>query len=77
MNLAKAYEQEAQRIDGQSVAEMEIEARRDAQQAGYDIRANPHPAGSWSALVYGHECLLNWKTNVLENCNGTDRKTNG
>lgn len=72
--ITKSYAAMCRLTAAQDVAEMEIEARRDAIEAGYDIRANPHPAGTFSCLVYIDECQRNWK---LENSNVTDRKANG
>lgn len=62
--LKESYYQTCRKIAAQDVAEMEIEARRDAIEAGHDIRRNPHPAGTFSCLVYIDECQRNWKTKL-------------
>lgn len=45
-------------ISGQDVAEIEIEARRDAQESGGDIRQNPYSVyeNPFGRLVYTDEC---------------------
>ena len=75
MDVIEAYEWTRARLDGQSVAELEIEARRDAIEADYDIRSNPYPAGTFPSLCYTDECQRNWKTK-LELNHGTDCKAN-
>jgi serine phosphatase RsbU (regulator of sigma subunit) len=60
MSIEQAYDELRQRLDGQSIAELEIEARRDAQQAGFNIRQNPYPAGSFESLCYTSECQIHW-----------------
>lgn len=59
--LEDKYAQTCLQIAARDVAEMEIEARRDAIEAGFDIRRNPHPTGTLSCLVYIDECQRNWK----------------
>lgn len=74
--ISKSYADLCRKTAAQNVAEMEIEARRDAIEAGYNIRANPHPAGTFECLIYIDECQRNWKTK-LEIENVTDCKANG
>ena len=57
------YNELREQLDGQSIAEMEIEARRDAQQAGFKIQQNPFPAGSFESLCYTSECQIHWRNN--------------
>lgn len=68
MKIEKAFDDLRAHLDGQDVAEIEIEARRDAQQAGYNIRQNPYPAGSFASLSYTSECQIHWHKQLkLEN----------
>jgi len=54
------------RMPGQDIAEMEIEARRDAADCGWRVRGNPYPKGSFEALCYTSECQQHWrKTNGI------------
>ena len=43
-------------IGGQTVEEMEIEARRDAQENNYATKLSPYKPGTFAALCYLDEC---------------------
>lgn len=76
--VTTSYADACRRMAARDVAEMEIEARRDAEANNFDISANPYNTATetFSALMYDYACTKNWKTK-LENGNVTDRKANG
>ena len=58
--IIHAYDDIRRYLDGRDTAEIEIEARRDAIEAGHDIQANPYPAGTFASLCYTSECHNEW-----------------
>lgn len=56
--LQKAYDESG--LHGRDLAELEIEARRDAHEL-QDLRKNPYDKGSFAALVYIDELNKIWR----------------
>ena len=46
-------------LHGRDIAEIEIEAQRDAQHNNYDISRNPYPSSTYAGLIYTRECQRN------------------
>lgn len=53
-------------LSGRDVAEMEIEARREAVENHYNARLNPFKPGSFESLCYTSECSNHWKEAVYD-----------
>ena len=60
MNRAEARAALRKQISGRDIAEIEIEAQRDADLNGYDAKQNPYPSGTYAALVYTLACQQWW-----------------
>ena len=60
MNIATMQKRLLKRMPGQDIAEMDIEARREADQNNYQVRANPFEKGSFEHLCYTDACQQHW-----------------
>lgn len=60
--IADAWEELRHTLPGREIAEMEIEARKEA----HETTKNPYEPGSFEALVFEHERLKIWRQNVTD-----------
>lgn len=60
--LSDMYDEMRKLLDGQSLAEMEMEARRDA----HELDQNPYSPGSFPALVFTDEKQkIRWPNGIV------------
>jgi len=57
-------------MSGRAIAELEIEARRDAHENHFSMSECPYDRGSYARLVYTQECQRHWVRAAKEAVNG-------